>query len=314
VPLTFEEASAEWLRYIREDRGRRGSTVRDYERVLRNLLLPVFGTVPIDAITARDIDRFRAALVAERRLAARTINRYLAQLHSIFRRAQRVYGLAGNTAAGAERQPMRRSGEFDVLTVDEIGALVRAARSELDAGIFLTAAFAGLRLGELRGLRWCDVEFSKRLIHVRRSFVMGEAGLPKSGRVRSVPMVDDVADALTLLSRRERFTGDDDHVFAGPLGGPFEDSALRRRFYDALDRAYLKRVRFHDLRHSFGTLAVQVFPLSDVKAFMGHADIATTMIYVHHVPQHDAAQRLGSVLRRERDGGAAQVRRIGLAP
>jgi hypothetical protein len=62
VPVTFEEASAEWLRYIREDRGRRGSTVRDYERVLRNLLLPVFGTVPIDAITARDIDRFRATL------------------------------------------------------------------------------------------------------------------------------------------------------------------------------------------------------------------------------------------------------------
>ena len=59
-----------------------------------------------------------------------------------------------------------------------------------------------------------------------------------------------------------------------------------------MERASLKQIRFHDLRHTFGTLAVQAFPLSDVKAYMGHADIQTTMIYVHHVPQHDAAKRL----------------------
>ena len=57
-------------------------------------------------------------------------------------------------------------------------------------------------------------------------------------------------------------------------------------------------MRLHDLRHTFGTLAVQAFPLSDVKAYMGHADIATTMIYVHHVPQHDAADRLGRLVER----------------
>lgn len=61
--------------------------------------------------------------------------------------------------------------------------------------------------------------------------------------------------------------------------------------------AGLKHLRFHDLRHSFGTLAVQVFPLTDVKAYMGHADIATTMIYVHHVPRVDAAEKLSSALR-----------------
>jgi len=64
----------------------------------------------------------------------------------------------------------------------------------------------------------------------------------------------------------------------------------------ARDQAGLKPLRFHDLRHTFGTLAVQVFPLSDVKAYMGHADIATTMIYVHHVPRVDAAARLSAAL------------------
>ena len=53
---------------------------------------------------------------------------------------------------------------------------------------------------------------------------------------------------------------------------------------------------FHDLRHTFGTLAVQTFPLSDVQAYMGHADIATTMVYVHHTPQHAAADRLGKLV------------------
>jgi len=86
-------------------------------------------------------------------------------------------------------------------------------------------------------------------------------------------------------------------VFCNELGKHFEDSAVRRRFYAARERTGIKPIRFHDLRHSFDTLAVQVFPLSDVKAYVGHADIATTMIYVHHVPQIDAAEKLSRALR-----------------
>jgi integrase len=92
------------------------------------------------------------------------------------------------------------------------------------------------------------------------------------------------------------FSGPDDLVFADEVGQHLDDTKLRRRFYDALKRAGLKQLRLHDLRHTFGTLAVQVFPLSDVKAYMGHADIATTMIYVHHLPQIDAAERLSRVV------------------
>jgi integrase len=62
-----------------------------------------------------------------------------------------------------------------------------------------------------------------------------------------------------------------------------------------------------DLRHSFGTLAVQVFPLSDVKAYMGHADIVTTMIYVHHVPQHDAAAKLSAAVAQTEGRGGLGV-------
>jgi integrase len=294
--VTFGEAAAEWLRYVEQDRKRRPSTVRDYRIVVEKVLAPALGDAPLAAITRGHIDAFRARLVAEGRLSARTINKYLALIHGILKRAQRVYGLSANAAAGVERQPARRTGDFDVLSAPEIEALIRAAASPQDAAIFATAAYAGLRLGELRALRWRDVDFGKRLIHVRRSYVERDEGVPKSGRVRSVPMIDQVARALDELSRREWFTRDADLVFCNEAGDHFDDSSLRRRFYAARIGAGLKRIRFHDLRHTFGTVAVQVFPISDVKAYMGHADIATTMIYVDHVPQLDAASKLSSAL------------------
>lgn len=295
--VSFADAAAEWLRYVEHDRRRRPSTVRDYRIVVDRVLVPALGEAPLDAITSGHIDAFRVALVEEGRLSPRTINKYLALIHGILKRAQRVYGLSANAAAGVERQPARRSGDFDVLSAAEVEALVRAANSPQDAALFATAAYAGLRLGELRALRWRDVDFEKRLIHVRRSYVERAEDAPKSGRVRSVPMIDQVATVLDGLSRREWFVGENDLVFCNDVGDHFDDSALRRRFYTARSGAGLKRIRFHDLRHTFGTLAVQVFPLSDVKAYMGHADIATTMIYVHHVPRLDAADRLSRALR-----------------
>jgi len=92
-------------------------------------------------------------------------------------------------------------------------------------------------------------------------------------------------------------------VFCTPTGDVLDDGQIRTAFYTALDAAGIDRDRgtgkalvFHDLRHTFGTIAVQAFPLSDVQAYMGHADIATTMLYVHHTPQHAAADRLGQLV------------------
>jgi integrase len=167
--------------------------------------------------------------------------------------------------------------------------------------MYNVAAYTGLRLGEQLALRWRDVDFTKRIVHVRWSRVGGNTDRPKSHRVRSVPLIDQAARALDGLSRRERFTDPDDLVFVNTVGRHVDGDRLRRRYGKALDRAGLRRLRYHDLRHVFGTLAVQAFPLSDVKAYMGHADIATTMIYVDHRPQHDAADRLSALV--EKAGG-----------
>jgi integrase len=294
--VTFDDAVRAWLHYIETDRKRRPSTLRDYRSAVTRWLEPEFGGKPIRSISADDIEDWRIDLVAAGELSDRTINKLLTMLHGIFKRAQRVHGLPVNPATGADRQPGRSHGDIDVLDPGEIALLASHASSDQDAAFYTVAAFTGLRLGEMLALRWRDIDFSKRLVHVRWSYVQGHEDRPKSHRVRSVPLTDQVARALDGLSRRDDWTGDDDLVFPSIVGEHIDASALRRRFKAALKRAGLRELRVHDLRHSFGSLAVQRMPLADVKAYMGHAHIETTMVYVHHTPQHDAADKLSTLI------------------
>jgi integrase len=109
--------------------------------------------------------------------------------------------------------------EIKVFSPQEIMALVRAADSEQDAAIYLTAAFTGLRQGELVALRRRDVDFPGSAVRVRASSTNRHLTSPKSGKVRSVPMAPQVAGVLARLSQRDLFTDDDDVVIAGITGG-----------------------------------------------------------------------------------------------
>jgi integrase len=174
---------------------------------------------------------------------------------------------------------------------------VRAADSEQDAAIYLTAAFTGLRRGELVALRWRDVDFPASTIRVRGSYSGGQLTTPKSGKVRSVPMAPEVAEALARLGTREYSTGDDDQVFIGVTGSYLDASALRRRYVVALKRAGLRQLRFHDLRHTFGTRMIAKADIRRVQEWMGHADVQTTMKYLHYVPRAEDAQLVAEAFR-----------------
>ncbi len=109
---------------------------------------------------------------------------------------------------------------------------------------------------------------------------------------------------LDRLSRREHFTAEDDLVFCNEVGEHLHAWALRRRYDAALERAELRRVRFHDLRQCFGSVAVRVFPLSDVQAILGPQHVTTTMRYVHHRPGADDAAKPSSACRENEDNSA----------
>jgi integrase len=145
----------------------------------------------------------------------------------------------------------------------------------------------GLRQGELLALRWRDVDWMASRLRVRRNFVRGEFGTPKSRRSsRSVPLADRVSVELDLLHRETHYGGDDDLVFGHPhLGKPVDRSKLLKRFKSAARRAALRDVRFHDLRHTFGTrIAAAGVPMRALQEWMGHRDFKTTLIYADYAP------------------------------
>jgi integrase len=283
---TFADAAAEFLRYAEQDRACKPSTLRDYRSNLDAHLLPAFGAQPLESISVETIDTWRGALPG---LSNRTKNKLLVVMHGVFRRAQAVWGLPTNPVASIEKYRQRSSGDIDVFSPEEVMALVRAASSEQDAAIFLTAAFTGLRRGELLALRWRDVDFTASTVRVRASYAGGQLTTPKSGKVRSVPLAPEVAHALARLSDRENWNGDDDLVFAALAGGYLDGSALRRRYGAALVRADLRPLRFHDLRHTFGTRMIAVADIRRVQEWMGHADVQTTMRYLHYAPRAEDA-------------------------
>ena len=149
-----------------------------------------------------------------------------------------------------------------------------------------------MRQGELLALRWRDIDWTARRVRVRRNFVRGEFGTPKSKRSsRSVPLADRLAGELDLLHQQTQWRGDEALVFANPhTGKPMDRSKLLKRFKAALRAAEVREVRFHDLRHTFGTrMAAQGIPMRALQEMMGHRDFKATLIYADYTPSaHEA--------------------------
>jgi integrase len=290
---TVADAVAEWLRYAEHDRAVKPSTLTDY-RHTANRIARDLGEMRLEDVTTEVLERWRATLTSSNR----TVAKHLVILHGIFRRAMKVWGLPSNPAATVERPQYRVSDDLEAYSSEEVWALVRAADSDQDAALYLTAAFTGLRMGELLALAWRDIAYGGEAIRVRRSYnVHGGVGSPKSGKVRSVPMVPDVAERLARLASREFWVEPEDLVFANELGTFQDASSIRIRYRAALTRAGLRQLRFHDLRHTFGTLAVRRAEVPAVQAWMGHSDMQTTMRYVHHRDRGDEAKLLAEAFR-----------------
>lgn len=290
----FEATCDEWIEWKR-DRGVKPSTLTDYEHMMRRIKPGMEGIAGrgarLEEVTTQDVERFRDELMAEG-VSDRTVNKYLGVLSDLFTWAKRRHGLPVNPVADVERRPQRKGANIDVYSREEVLALVRAAASEQEGTLYLTAAFTGLRRGELLALRWRDVDFSNATVHVRQNLTSAGLTTPKGGKERAVPLAEEVALALARLSRREQFVADDDLVFCGPAGGHLVGRVVSRQFHEARERAGLRKLRFHDLRHTFGTHAIRTADSREVMEWMGHQDIRTTQLYLQFKPRHDAARRL----------------------
>lgn len=289
--------AGERLVELLELKGRKPSTIEAVRSALRVHLVPHFGDRAVDRIDVRAVEGF---IAAERRdgKAPKSIRNYLGVLHSIFELAIEQGWARENPVKRAAKPENTGNPEIRFLTIEQVEAVLVAVPDDLLGSIertmYLTAAMTGLRQGELLGLRWRDVDWLAGKVRVRRAYVRGEYGTTKSRRgFRAVPLADRVGAELEALSRRSAFTADDDLVFGHPqTGRPLDRSKVRKRFKNAVRAAGVRDVRFHDLRHSFGTrMAAVGVPMRALQEWMGHADFATTLIYADYSPDE----------RRERD-------------
>ncbi len=223
---------------------------------------------------------------------------------------------AGPYAAGLPLDVPDLAPDIRPLTRDQASAVLAAAQEAFpeDYPLLLCAFRTGMRMGELLGLAWADVDFEANAIEVRRSYSHGHFDTPKSHKGRRVDMSDQLASALqghreallarcggrlpttTVPGRRKAETAIQ-LVFPSQTGGPRDGDNLRRRvFYRLLEIADVPRVRFHATRHTFaGHLLQQGESLHYVKVQLGHASIQTTVdVYGHLVPgsNRNAVNRL----------------------
>lgn len=279
------------------------------------------GARPVTEIETEDIEAFADELL-KKGLEPKTVRNILGFLHQVFehaigRNASSRKLIRDNPVRHAEKPGGKRSGtsqDIRFLTVSELEAVIRQIPDEVVVRkpkptrkgrrgpspppspdvlgpvlrvMILAAATTGLRMSELRGLRWCDVDWTAQRLRVRNTYVRDEHstdGKSELSTKRSVPMTTHLASVLDGWSQRTLYAGDFNLVFAHPqTGKPLDRSKVLKRFKAACKDAGAPVIRFHDLRHTFGTrLAASGVPLRTIQEFMGHADTKTTQIYVHY--------------------------------
>ena len=162
----------------------------------------------------------------------------------------------------------------------------------------------GLRRGELLGLKWRDVDFDRSVLKIQRAISrqngkVVEAPLKTKNAYRTLPLS---ADAISVLKMQKRKVGGSEWVFPSPTGDPLSPDSVLHMLQRALKRAGLLRIRFHDLRHTFATMALQNgVDVKTVSSMLGHYSAGFTLDTYAHVTtdaQMKAAQTIGCILSR----------------
>jgi integrase len=308
---TVGEYLEQWLDEVAR-RKLRPRTYDNYEMVVRRHLVPGLGQRKLARLSAADVRRLLNKK-ADEGLAPATVKKIHVVLGSALQQALRDDVLVRNVARLVE-VPTPPGPPLRPYNVDEAQQLLSAAHGDRLYGFWALAVGVGLRRSELLGLRWADVDLDEATLRVeqtlqrskRKGLELGETKTPRSRR--TVPIPDICVRALTIHRARQETDRlaagskwqDSGLVFTTSIGTPLEPRNVNRSWHRLCDRAGLRRIRPHGLRHTCATLLLaQGVPARTVMEILGHSQIGVTMnTYTHVSPEllREAAGRMNEAL------------------
>lgn len=296
-PVIFKGFAEKWLAGL--GAGVKPSTARSYRSIIDRQLLPAFGERQLGSLTVDDVNAYLAG--QEGKLRPKTLRNVLVLLGKLFADAVESGHLAVNrlVKSKALRRPKalrpEDDAEVEILDAAEVNKLLDAVEPH-SAPLYLMAVSTGMRLGELLGLQWGDIDWAARQIRVRRTLYKGTYYLPKSKKSRrAIDVGDQVLGALRGRERArhgEAGTPPEAPVFTTPDGRLIDPDNLRHRVWArALTAAGLRHVTMHSLRHTFASLLIaQGENPKYVSEQMGHASIQITMDRYGHLFPNEKRQ------------------------
>lgn len=254
----------------------KASEVASKQSILERHLVPELGVLQLDQISKRHVDGYKAVKL-QVGLSAKTVNNHLTVL-SMLLKVARDWELV--SVIPAIKLLKVSEPAFRFLEFREAEALTQSMGPDWRAMVFV-ALRTGLRLGELRALRWADVDLKGARIIVRQAAWGDVIDTPKSGKSREVPLGEAVRH---VLKEHKHLRGE--YVFCQKDGTMLSKGMCKHPLWRAAEAAGLGRIGWHVLRHTFAShLAMRGASMKQVQELLGHADIKMTMRYAHLSPE-----------------------------
>ena len=275
----------------------KASTHDSYRGALDKHLIPYFGDMSLDKITRKDVKDFIGQKLGEG-LSSASVRNLKAYLSAILSEAVDDEIIPANPALRTGKLIKGKDQKEDIgpLTWEEKGTLESVLEKHYPRyfPLFMTALRTGMRLGELIALKPGDLDFNGAFIEVRRNYSRRQVTTPKSGKIRRVDMSKGLAEVLkSYLTERKKeslkkgWGESPEWLFYNEDGRVIDINNLRKRvFYKALEKAKLRRIRIHDLRHTYATLRISKGDnILDVSKQLGHHSVKITLdTYAHWMP------------------------------
>lgn len=299
--MLFADFMEQWLEIIRP--GISVTTFRSYELLVNNNIAPYFrnkGT-KLSEITARDIQNYY--LAEQRRVSSNTVIHHHVVIHKALKYAVKMDMLMYNPADKVERPKRVKyvAGYYKAEELEDLFSKLNGNKYEL---LIEMTAFYGFRRSEVLGLKWNSIDFERNTITVKHTVVetvidgqkmiVGRDTAKTKSSLRTLPLVEGFREKLLQLKatqkENERLCGNcynteyKDYIFVDPMGNLFKPDTVTEQFGKFLEKNGLRKIRFHDLRHSCASLLLaKGVQMKSIQEWLGHSDISTTANTYSHL-------------------------------